>query len=211
MPTGTKIAAIVLVVLLGAAGLYYAFFPPATPPKLDVSKGSSSSSSAGSGLGLGTGSGLADPLSRPSTLPPAGASSSAVGGIDTLAGRTAPNIPGVPTGQSTPGAGVPGSTASNAIVPGSTIPGSTIPGSTIAGAADSGATGLAPTTTNRPSFQNGPSKNPAVGSLAPNTNLTAPGGLNSGSSLNGVGTGTTSTGSVEIGRASCRERVSDTV
>jgi len=203
MPTGTKIAAIVLVVLLGAAGLYYAFFPPATPPKLDVSKGSSSSSSAGSGLGLGTGSGLADPLSRPSTLPPAGASSSAIGGIDALAGRTAPNIPGVPTGQSTPGAGVPGSTASNAIVPGSTIP-----GSTIAGAADSGATGLAPTTTNRPSFQNGPSKNPAVGSLAPNTNLTAPGGLNSGSSLNGVGTGTTSTGSVGTGNSSTGNSIS---
>ena len=31
MPTGTKIAAIVAVVLLAAAGLYYAFVAPATP------------------------------------------------------------------------------------------------------------------------------------------------------------------------------------
>ena len=68
MPTGTKIAAIVLVVLLGAAGLYYAFVPP-TPATKPASSG-------GTGIGATDTGALG---SRPSTLPPAGASGTTLG------------------------------------------------------------------------------------------------------------------------------------
>ena len=106
MPTGTKIAVIVLVVLLGAAGLYYAFVPPAPTPKSDSMKSGSTgtTSTLGSGVGSSTlpGSAGALPnstgtLGAPSTLPPAGTGAPATGlsssgtpttdGLEALANR----------------------------------------------------------------------------------------------------------------------------
>ena len=88
MPTGTKIAVIVLVVLLGAAGLYYAFVPPAPAPKSDSLRPSTSmpSSTAVPGGTLGSvpnsigtlgGGTLGGSTGAPSTLPPAGVGSTA--------------------------------------------------------------------------------------------------------------------------------------
>jgi len=84
MPTGTKIAVIVLVVLLGAAGLYYAFVPPAPTPKSDSLKSSSTGTTSTLGSATGTGSMGTVPnstgtLGAPSTLPPAGTGASASG------------------------------------------------------------------------------------------------------------------------------------
>jgi len=102
MPTGTKIAVIVLVVLLGAAGLYYAFVPPAPTPKSDSLKSSSTGTTSTFGSTTGTGSMGTVPnstgtLGAPSTLPPAGTGASASGltpngspttdGLEALANR----------------------------------------------------------------------------------------------------------------------------
>jgi len=83
MPTGTKIAAIVLVVLLGAAGLYFAFVAPSTPHATDDHKESGPSS-------------LNDSLNPP-TQPPLGANASGLG-TGTTPGSTNPT--GAPTGMS---------------------------------------------------------------------------------------------------------------
>ncbi len=85
MPTGTKIATIVLVVLLAAAGLYYAFVPPAPSGTTRSPAGTSGSS----GLSSATDS------PRPSTLPPAGAgaSGSSTTGSSTTGSQTGtPNL-----------------------------------------------------------------------------------------------------------------------
>ena len=201
MPTGTKIAAIVLVVLLGAAGLYYAFVPPATPQKYDPSKGSNSGSSASSGIGLGGGSGLADPLSRPSTLPPAGASSNSTSnsasnsagnstgagaGIDALAGRTGTNVPGA-SGTNGLGTVPAGGTAASAT-------GSNVPAGAIAGNATSSADPTAPTKSY--GFKNGPG---SLGTPGPIGNSTATGTNPTGASnpplANNSASSNTNTGS----------------
>jgi nucleoid-associated protein YgaU len=75
MPTGTKIAAIVLVVLLGAAGLYFAFVAPSTPHATDDHKESGPSSLNDS--------------SNPPTLPPSGANANGLG-TGTTPGATNP-------------------------------------------------------------------------------------------------------------------------
>ena len=72
MPTGTKIAAIVLVVLLGAAGLYFAFQSPSNTSKT-TGKGSGLTAPEG---GLGSASNAAGGTTgTPVTMPPAGAGS----------------------------------------------------------------------------------------------------------------------------------------
>ena len=78
MPTGTKIAAIVLVVLLAAAGLYYAFVPPTPTSRTGVNR------ETGTGLGTDTTTGVG----RPNTLPPAGASGSTLGSVGGSTGGT---------------------------------------------------------------------------------------------------------------------------
>ncbi len=83
MPTGTKIAAIVLVVLLGAAGLYFAFVAPSTPHATDDHKESGPSSLNDS--------------SNPLTLPPSGANANGLG-TGTTPGATNPT--GTATGMS---------------------------------------------------------------------------------------------------------------
>jgi nucleoid-associated protein YgaU len=83
MPTGTKIAAIVLVVLLGAAGLYFAFVAPSTPHAKDDHKESGTNSLNDS--------------SNPSTLPPSGANANGLG-TGTTPGATNPT--GTATGMS---------------------------------------------------------------------------------------------------------------
>jgi len=168
MPTGTKIAAIVLVVLLGAAGLYYAFVPPAPAPKIDSLKGSGSS--------------VTDPLSRPSTLPPAGSSASTgtAAGIDALANRSGFGTAGMNSGTSagtTPNtdpartAGtIPGTTntapagalAGANTVPGATLPGTTVPGTTVPGTANP--------TAPRAAFNNGFRNGPGT-ATSPGTNI----------------------------------------
>jgi nucleoid-associated protein YgaU len=54
MPTGTKFAAIAIVVLLGAAGLYFAFLSPSKPPKQSGSTATNSSAFSGSGANPAT-------------------------------------------------------------------------------------------------------------------------------------------------------------
>ena len=172
MPTGTKIAAIVLVVLLGAAGLYYAFVPPAPAPKFDPSRGSTSGATAGAGV--------TDPLSRPSTLPPAGASFNTTGagaGIDALAGRT--------------GTTVPGANSSNATMPGSTAPTGAVAGTSTTTADSTAAANPAANPAASPAakygFQNG------RGSATP------PGPMASESNVNNGTAGTAGSASTNIG------------
>ena len=202
MPTGTKIAAIVLVVLLGAAGLYYAFVPPAPAPKIDSLKGSGSS--------------VTDPLSRPSTLPPAGSSASTgtAAGIDALANRSGFGTAGMNSGTSagtTPStdpartAGtIPGTTntapagalAGANTVPGATAPGTTVPGTTVPGAANP----TAPRTAFNNGYRNGPGTAPSPGTNIGTTG-TIPGASptdTTGLAAGGTG-GTNSTGSTSGG------------
>ena len=86
MPTGTKIAAIVLVVLLAAAGLYYAFVPAPQSSKSANSKTPSDGST----------------FTRPSTLPPAGLGvGTAAGGATTTNGTTTGSTTGTTIGTTT--------------------------------------------------------------------------------------------------------------
>lgn len=148
MPTGTKIAAIVLVVLLAAAGLYYAFVPAPQSSKSANSKTPSDGST----------------FTRPSTLPPAGlgvgtaaggattttgttTSGTTTGGLDVLAERQRQlNAANQPSGLN-PNNGANPTGSTNPVVPGTPT-----------------GTGLAPSTTTAPAG--------AVG--AANSNTTAP-------------------------------------
>lgn len=180
MPTGTKIAAIVLVVLLGAAGLYYAFFPSAPAPKIDPPKGSSTLSSASSGIGLGSGSNLADPLSRPSTLPPAGASSNS----SNTTGLAAGTVPGATSGV--PGTATATGTTSTGVTGGSTAPAGALAGNTNPSTDSNTAT----TTGSRSlGFKNGPG-NLATPGLPNNSTGTGANPTGSSSTLGAANSGT---------------------
>ena len=191
MPTGTKIAAIVLVVLLGAAGLYYAFVPPAPAPKFDPSKGS--------------GSNVTDPLGRPSTLPPAGSSTSTgtAAGIDALANRAGVGTAG--TAPSGAAAGANGTAPAGAVAGTNTVPGTPTSGATTSGATTPAATTpgtsntAAPRTAFNNGFRNGPgtAASPGVnggtagtGAIA-GTNPTDSGGLANGGTGGSNATGAT--------------------
>lgn len=186
MPTGTKIAAIVLVVLLGAAGLYYAFVPTPPAPQFDPTKGSGSS--------------MTDPLSRPNSLPPAGATSStgAAGGVDALAAGTGAN------GQ--PNAGSTSAVTPNT-VPGTTLPGSTNPAAgTLAGgngATTPAGTNKMPAFTNGGGFKSGPGNVPTgqlgAGNTSNTTGTAGSGTIGVASNTGTTNSGTTNTGSTNVG------------
>ncbi len=199
MPTGTKIAAIVLVVLLGAAGLYYAFVPPAPAPKFDPTKASGSS--------------VTDPLSRPSTLPPAGSSASTgtAAGIDALANRAGVGAPGVnSTGTvgttPSPIPGMNNTAPAGAVAGANTVPGTAVPGTTISGATNS----TAPRAAFNNGFRNGPGTAPSPGTSVgtagsgtiTGTSSSDPTGLAVGGTGGTVGTspsGSTAPGSTTTG------------
>lgn len=99
MPTGTKIAAIVLVVLLGAAGLYYAFVaPPASNPKSVAAKesGAGSNGAAVNGLSSQNPGTLAPAIPSVGAPPSSNSSTPAVGALGS-AGQPSATTP-VPTG-----------------------------------------------------------------------------------------------------------------
>lgn len=218
MPTGTKIAAIVLVVLLTVAGLYYAFVPPTPAPKIDSSKFGDMKNSA------------VDPLaSRPTTLPPGGMGTSGTTGTTGLNGVSGTAASGtndlaamagrqqmlnggstttptgssgfasgttVPTGSTAPATGTIGSTnPSGTAVPGATT--GTMPTGTSSVTTPTatstntvGTTGTLPTGTTR-AFDNGFRNGPSSTNLAGNL------GSGSGSTTGSAGTpasGTSTTG-----------------
>jgi len=192
MPTGTKIAAIVLVVILGAAGLYYAFVPPAPAPKFDPTKGSGSS--------------VTDPLSRPSTLPPAGSSASTgtAAGIDALANRAGVTAPGTTPGATTttPGSSAGVNSGANTTAPAGAVAGATnVPGTTVPGASNP----TTPRTTFNNGFRNGPGAVVPPGTNVGTTGTGANAGIGSpeqsGLAAGGTGTsvGTNPTGTSSVG------------
>lgn len=104
MPTGTKIAAIVLVVLLGAAGLYYAFVaPPASNTKTASARegGSSPTGATANGLSSQTPSTLAPAVPSVGVQPSSASSTPAVGALGATGATTGPSpaaVSPVPTG-----------------------------------------------------------------------------------------------------------------
>lgn len=188
MPTGTKIAAIVLVVLLGAAGLYYAFVPPAPAPKFDPTKANGPS--------------VTDPLGRPSTLPPAGSSASTgtAAGIDALANRAGVGTPGANPSLGTNPMGTAGATpgTGNTVPAGAVAGANTVPGTT---------NPAAPRATFSNGFRNGPGTAPSPGTnvgttgngTTAGTNPTEPNGLVAGGSSGTVGTNPTGTSTAGVG------------
>lgn len=104
MPTGTKIAAIVLVVLLGAAGLYYAFVaPPAsnTKPASARESGSSPTGTTANGLSSQTPSTLAPAVPSVGAQPSSASSTPAIGTLGAAGatnGQSPAAVTPVPTG-----------------------------------------------------------------------------------------------------------------
>ena len=99
MPTGTKIAAIVLVVLLGAAGLYYAFVAPPAPNTKSVAAKESGAASNGAvvnGLSSQNPGTLAPAIPSVGAPPSPASSTPAVGALG-AAGPSSATTP-VPTG-----------------------------------------------------------------------------------------------------------------
>ena len=114
MPTGTKIAAIVAVVLLAAAGLYYAFV---APPASNTS--ATKPSTSANGLSAQTPSTLAPTIPSVGAPPSSASSTPAVGALGQNPGSSAiPTPTGLPAGTGTtagreqPGF-APGSLSSN--------------------------------------------------------------------------------------------------
>lgn len=132
MPTGTKIAVIVLVVLLGAAGLYYAFVAPsASNPKSTAAKESGIPSAGSPALTPGRTDGLSSPsaLTQAPVVPSIGTQPSSASSTPAVGALANPN--GYPSG--TP-ATAPGMTAT-AARPGSASPSPTgLPAGTGTGA-----------------------------------------------------------------------------
>ena len=123
MPNGPKIAAITLVVILAAAGLYYAFIAPSTPSPSRAGAGASEPAAAAPAARNGLGS------QSPTTIPSVGAAPSPA--------TSTPAI-GALTGNPTPTTGLGG----NGLAQRPEQPGF-VPGSL--GAADSGKGDLPPT------------------------------------------------------------------
>ena len=106
MPTGTKIAAIVLVVLLGAAGLYYAFVaPPASNTKSVTAKesGTAASGTTVNGLSSQTPGTLAPVIPSVGAPPSPSSATPAVGTLGAAgpASTTTPVPTGLPAGTGT--------------------------------------------------------------------------------------------------------------
>ena len=113
MPTGTKIAAIVLVVLLGAAGLYYAFVaPPAsnTKPASAREGGSSPTGTTANGLSSQTPSTLAPAVPSVGVPPSSASTTPAVGALGSAGSATSPS----PTAVSPVPTGLPAGTGASA-------------------------------------------------------------------------------------------------
>jgi nucleoid-associated protein YgaU len=109
MPTGTKIAAIVLVVLLGAAGLYYAVVaPPASNSKSATAKesGAATGGTAVNGLSSQTPGTLAPAVPSVGAQPSPASATPAVGalGANGISGSPTPVPTGLPAGTGTAGA-----------------------------------------------------------------------------------------------------------
>jgi nucleoid-associated protein YgaU len=149
MPTGTKIAAIVAVVLLAAAGLYYAFVAPATPNNRTPQP----APSGANGLSSQSPATLA-PAPAPSIptvgAPPSAASTTpaigTLGQLPTASGPTPTGLSagtGAAAGREQPGF-APGSLSSSTGGKGDAMRPTQTPGGTINGfpSAGSGATGL---------------------------------------------------------------------
>jgi len=104
MPTGTKIATIVLVILLGAAGLYYAFVAPsASNPKSNAAResGTPSAGMTTNGLSSQTPGTLAPMVPSVGAQPSPASTTPAVGALG--AGTTGTPTPtGLPAGTGTP-------------------------------------------------------------------------------------------------------------
>ncbi len=97
MPTGTKIAAIVAVVLLAAAGLYYAFV---APPASNTS--ATKPSTSANGLSAQTPSTLAPTIPSVGAPPSSASSTPAVGALGQNSGSTSiPTPTGLPAGTGT--------------------------------------------------------------------------------------------------------------
>ena len=164
MPTGTKIAAIVLVVLLGAAGLYYAFVaPPASNTKSVTAKesGTAASGTTVNGLSSQTPGTLAPAIPSVGAPPSSASSTPAIGALGSAGpgAATTPVPTGLPAGTGTapareqPGF-APGSLSAAGTGKGdlpasarpapAPAPGTTINGIPVTG----GSTTLAPTTVN---------------------------------------------------------------
>jgi collagen type I/II/III/V/XI/XXIV/XXVII alpha len=114
MPTGTKIAVIVAVILLGAAGLYYAFV---APPASNTS--ASKPSTSANGLSAQTPSTLAPTIPSVGAPPSSASSTPAVGALGQNPGSSAIPTPtglpagtGMTAGREQPGF-TPGSLSSN--------------------------------------------------------------------------------------------------
>jgi len=191
MPTGTKIAAIVLVVLLGAAGLYFAFQSPSNTSKTN---GKTNGLTAPEG-GLGS---ATNGFGAPVTMPPAGAGS----GSSQLEGLSR-------IGAS--GTGAQGTLGQ----PGTIAAGNTVPGGATTGAATgtqtgatTGTTGTAPAgalangTRSATGFSNGNPVNSGTstpGTSTPGTSNPGIGGTTTGTTGIGAPTGGTTAPGTSIG------------
>lgn len=115
MPTGTKIAAIVCVILLGAAGLYYAFVAPSASNQKSTAareSGAPSTSTSVNGLSSQTPTTLVPPIPSVGAQPSAASATPAVGSLGSTPG-TAVAV-GQPGGMSPSPTGLPAGTGSTA-------------------------------------------------------------------------------------------------
>ncbi len=210
MPTGTKIAAIVLVVLLGAAGLYFAFVAPSTPHATDDHKESGSSSLNDS----------LNPPTVPPTVPLSGANANGLG-TGTTPGATNPtgtangmsNLEQLARNNANAGAGVGTTTGGvntgvntgtttgtgSTVFPPSTTPNTTTPNTSSGATAPAGSTlGSAGTPPTFNGMTRSGSSIPGGSLAAGGTNTGLTGGTTSGNTTgntSGNATGNTATGS----------------
>lgn len=206
MPTGTKIAAIVLVVLLGAAGLYYALVAPPAPNNKSAAvkeSGAATGGTAVNGLSSQTPGTLAPVVPSVGAPPSSASSTPAIGtlGANGTAGSPTPVPTPVPTGLPA-GTGTAGAREQPGFAPGSLSAGGTgkgdmpasarpapapAPGTTINGIPVSGGTGATtPTVGAVPASGTAPAVTPQGGPRP--TTPTPAGVVPSGGVNGGLGT-----------------------